>query len=135
MSRSELDALARRWMTFWQGADLVDFTALHTPDFVDHAAAGRPSTREGFRDGVAALYHAFPDFHARIEDLVIDEAAAKVVVRWSATGRHAAPFMGVAATGLTLDFRGLEMLHCRDGRIAARWGEWDGESLLDQLRA
>lgn len=135
MTRSDLEALARRWMTFWQGADLADFNALHAPDFVDHAAAGRPSDREGFRDGVAALYVAFPDFHARIEDLVVDETAAKIVVRWSATGRHAGPFMGVAATGRTLDFHGLELLHCRDGLIAARWGEWDAESLLDQLRA
>ena len=133
MTRIELDALARRWMTFWQGADLADFVAVHAPDFVDHAPAGRASTREAFRDSVAALYAAFPRFDAHIEDLVIDEVASKVVVRWSAEAVQTNPFMGFAATRRPVRFHGVELLHCRDGLVVARWGEWDGESLAAQM--
>ena len=133
MNRADLDALARRWMTFWQGADLTDFIAVHAPDFIDHASAGRARTREAFRDSVADLYTAFPDFDARIEDLVVDETSARVVVRWSAEATHANAFMGFPATRRPIRFQGIELLHCRDGLIVARWGEWDSESLIAQL--
>ena len=129
-----LKAIARRWIEGgWQQgrADMVD--ELHAPHFVDHDSAGRTSDREGFKEGIIQLYAAFPDFHAVIEDLVVDAAAMKVVVRWVANGTHRGTFMGIPPTGKRIAFQGIEIIRLEGERIVERWGEWNGIDLLEQL--
>jgi hypothetical protein len=56
---------------------------MYAPDFVDLGAAeGRAATREGNVEGIRALYLAFPDFFATVDDVIVDASAGKVVVRW-----------------------------------------------------
>ena len=133
---AELTQLARRWIEEgWQQGNAAMVDELHSPDFVDRASAGRATDREGFKQGLIDLYKAFPDFRAVIEDLVVDEIRQMVAVRWSAHGRHRDAYMGVAPTGRDIHFRGIEIIRVEDGRIAERWGEWDGIDLVEQLRA
>lgn len=134
MHDEELNATARAWMQLWSGASRDAFEALHHPDFVDHAPAGRSSDRNGFRQGLEALYRAFPDFCATIEDLVVDARAQKVTVRWTATGTHRGDFLAVAPTGRHIAFSGIEVIEVRGGQVVARWGEWDGLAIVAQLR-
>ncbi len=132
----QLRELATRWIEEgWQRGNAGMVDELHSAAFVDRASAGRGSDREGFKQGIRELYRAFPDFHATIDDLVVDEAAHKVAVRWSATGTHRGDFMGVPATGRSIRFQGIEIIRVEDGRIRERWGEWDGIALLDQLKS
>jgi steroid delta-isomerase-like uncharacterized protein len=128
-----LRAVALRWLKLWQRGDLADFDAIHAPEFVDFAPAGRPPTRDGFREGLIALYQTFPDFDVGVEDLVVDTAARKVVVRWSATATHGGSFLGVAPTGRTVVFHGIEIVRIERDLIVERWGEWDGLEVLEQL--
>ncbi len=118
----------------WQKGRAAIVDELHAPGFVDYDPAGRHPDREGFKQGIVALYAAFPDFHARIEDLAIDTAAQKIAVRWRGTGTHRGTFMGHPPTDREVQFKGIEMLHIRGGLIAARWGEWDGLDILTQLK-
>jgi steroid delta-isomerase-like uncharacterized protein len=106
---------------------------LHSPDFVDHDAAGRAPDRAGFKQGIADLYDGFPDLYTEIEDLVVDPDRSSVAVRWSATGTHRGSFMGLPPTGNRVSFKGIEIIRIRGGRIVERWGEWDGIDLLQQL--
>lgn len=134
--RDELKAVADRWMeeVFQQGrTQAVD--EIHSSDFVDHSPAGRSADREGFKAGVAGLFAAFPDFRAITEDLVIDETAVKITVRWTATGTHRGEFMGIQPTDRRITFRGIEILRIAGDRIAERWGEWDGLDIVEQLGA
>ncbi len=134
--RQELVQLAHSWITEgWQKGNVEAAAELHTADFIDHASAGRATDRTGFLDGIRELYRAFPDFHAVIEDLVVDEPAQKVVVRWTAVGTHQGDFMGFPATGRPIRFRGIEIICVQAGRVSERWGEWDAANLLDQFRA
>jgi steroid delta-isomerase-like uncharacterized protein len=93
------------------------------------------TAREGFKRGILDLHKAFPDFHAVVEDLVVDEASQTVAVRWMARGTHQGPYLGVPATGRTIHFQGIEIIRVKDGLIAERWGEWDGLDLVEQLQA
>jgi predicted ester cyclase len=68
---------------------------------------------------------AFPDLVTTVDDLVIDEMRSQVTVRWTARGTNRARFLGMAPTGRTTTFRGIEILEIRGDRIARRWGEWD----------
>lgn len=130
---ASLRELASRWMTLWQGADLGLFDALHAADFVDRSATTRGADRDAFRAGIVELRTAFPDFHAVTDDLLVDAGSRKVAIRWSATGTHRGEFLGIAATGRSIRFCGIEVVRVQDGKIAERWGEWDGLGLLEQL--
>ncbi len=132
--RAALADITRRWIAVWTTGDLAEFDALHAPDFVDRAAAGRSADRHGFRAGVLAMRAAFPDLVASCDDLVIDEAGSRVAVRWSAHGTHLGDYLGVEATANVIHFRGIEIIAIAGGRVVERWGEWDGLDLLAQLR-
>lgn len=132
---ASLRELVNRWMSLWQGGDLGLAEELHAPGFIDHSSAGRAADREGFRDGIIELRRAFPDFHAVTKDVLVDVERRTVVVRWRATGTHLGSFLGIAATGRRVHFRGIEIVRIEEGRLVERWGEWDGIDLLHQLGA
>ena len=133
--RRYLKNLAERWIAEgWHKGRAAIVDELHAPDFVDHDPAGRTPDREGFKQGIVALYTAFPDFYAVIEDLVIDQVVQKVTIRWHSTGTHRGAFLGHPPTGCKIHFQGIELLHIRQGLITARWGEWDGLDILTQLK-
>jgi len=137
MRRSDEDKLkkiAERWIEEgWQRGNIDIVDELHSPAFVDHDSAGRPSDREGFKRGIQALYSGFPDLHCIVEDLVVDVASEKVAVRWSGKGTHKGEFFGFDPTGKKIRFKGIEIIHLHNGRITDRWGEWDGMDILAQL--
>lgn len=135
MSQAEhLEEIAVRWMTEgWKNGNSGVVDDLQAADFIDHDSAGRSPGNDGFKQGIEALYAAFPDLCAEIEDLVIDTASTTVAIRWSATGTHRGEFHGVDPSGGLIRFKGIEIIRIRDGLIAERWGEWDGIDLLEQM--
>lgn len=135
MERAKMETLLRRWMAFWQAADLSTFDDLHVRAFVDRTPAGRGTDRAAFGGGIATLYEAFPDFRAVIDDMVLDEQRSTAAIRWHAIGTHRGHFMGVEPTGAEIMFRGIEIVRFDEGRVAERWGEWDGLGILEQLHA
>lgn len=117
----------------WQERNVEAVNRLHAPDFTDRSSAGRTPDNEGFTRGLLELFHAFPDFLAKTEDIVVDDTNGKIALRWTAVGTHHGNFMGVPPTGKRITFRGIEILRIKDGRIVERWGEWDGFNLMEQL--
>ncbi len=124
MDRAALEALASVWMSFWQGAGLAGFDEVHAPHFIDRGAAGRSPDRDGFRRSIEQLCAAFPDFTAVTDFVAVDAEQGLVTIRWTASGRHAGPFLGRPATGGRVSFEGIEIIRCRDGQVVERWGEW-----------
>ena len=123
--RAELENVTRRWIALWAApGDWAAFERIHAESFEDCAAAGRPTDRAGFAAGARALIAAFPDLVTRVDDLVVDEAAAKVAVRWSATGTNRTAYLVAGPTVLATTITGIEIVEIRGGRIVRRWGEW-----------
>jgi len=118
----------------WQKGNVHIVDEIHSENFIDHDPSGRTPDREGFKEGIKLLYDAFPDLYAKVEDLVADTETGKVAIRWTATGTHTDIFMKVPPTGKKIHFKGIEIIRIENGKITERWGEWDGEALLDQLR-
>ena len=137
MEDASLRAVARRWMNLHEANRRPsfdqEFEALHAFDFQDHSPTGRAADREAFKQGLVEWYGAFPDLDVQVEDLVVDAEQGKVTIRWSAVGTHRAAFLGAAATGRQVHFRGIEILTIARGVVVERWGEWDGIDLLAQL--
>lgn len=133
-SAESLRAVAGQWMDLvWQQRQIDAIDRLHAPDFVDHSPSGRATNNAAYKAGIAALYQAFPDWEATTDDLVVDTSTSTVAIRWTATGTHSAPFLGVPATGRSITFVGIEIVRIANGRITERWGEWDALALLEQL--
>ena len=124
--REELESIATDWISLWCApVDWQLFELLHADDFEDCSSAGRETTKAAFARALADLMKAFPDLETRVEDLVVDPAASKVAIRWSAIGTNRKRFLGVGPTGRPTPMTGIEMIEVARGRIVRRWGEWD----------
>ena len=126
MRRSELEDITRRWISLWCApTDWELFDQLHSDDFEDMSPAGRDTSKRGFALGLKQLVDAFPDLVTKVEDMVVDEHAQRVAVRWSSVGTNKLAFLGAGPTNRKTPITGIEIIEISDGRIRRRWGEWD----------
>ena len=84
--------------------DLID--ELFTSDFVTETPQGTMD-REGFKQYVLGWRAGFPDVHCEVGDLV--EEGDRVAWSVRATGTHTGDFMGIPATGRSVDFDSLNI--------------------------
>jgi steroid delta-isomerase-like uncharacterized protein len=125
-NREGLADVATRWISLWCApVDWRLFDALHAQDFEDCSAAGRPTDKAAFAAALAELIEAFPDLQTKVDDLVLDTAASRVAVRWSASGTNRRRFLGIGPTFRATPITGIEIIEVRHGRLVRRWGEWD----------
>jgi len=127
-------ALVRGTLDAFNEGDLDTCVALMGPDFVMNLA-GLPPMRgpDVWRQGAAVIRTGFPDLHARIDDLVAegDRVAARLTFR----GTHQGEFLGVPATGRTVEYVSHEFYRFADGLVAEEWICSDLASLQAQLTA
>ena len=132
-STEEHRAVAQRWF-----ADAVNPRALDlldeivAPDAVLHAAGFPDATGpEGIKGLFRALFAGFSDLQFSVEpgpaegDLVLE--------RWTAIGTHDGEFQGVAPTGRSMSWSGINIYRIACGQIAEVWDEADTLGRLQQL--
>lgn len=131
---TDLESVAQSWIKYgWNEFNPELFRALHSDEFIDYDSESRASDIDSFIEGIKSLYRTFPDFRAVVSDLIIDNSSGKVAIRWTATGTHSQPFMGIAPTGRSVKFNGIEIIELREGLICGRWGQWDAIDILFQM--
>ena len=129
-------AIARRiYDECFNKGNLNAVDELLSGDFVTRTPhpGGLPPGREGFKQTVAALRSAFPDFEVSVEDMIAD--GDKVVARAVARGTHDGEFMGLPPTGKQVTVSLIDIFRMEDGRLAERWGVFDAMGLTEQLGA
>ena len=114
--------------------DLID--ELATDGIVDHEEGlpGQPSGKEGVRFFVTAMREGFPDLRAKESEPTLAEGDLESA-RTILTGTHQGEFMGVAATGKTVEVESIDIIRLEDGRVAEHWGVTDTMSLMQQIGA
>ncbi len=118
------------------GGNVDALDELMAPDFTDHPPIGMPGPpggREGFKQFVAALRGAFPDFRWTVDQWIVAED--KVVARGMGRGTHRGDFMGIPPTGQPAEWSAIHIFRVRDGRFTDRWGEANIGGLAERLRA
>ncbi|MGH3305650.1 MAG: ester cyclase, partial [Streptosporangiaceae bacterium] len=125
--------LVRAGFEVFNAGDADQCVALAAPDIIINLAELREPQhgREAWRQGFEILKHAFPDLQARIEDIFAAED--KVAVRVRLCGTHSGEFLGIPATGRTIEYVSHEFYRVADGLIAEEWICSDMASLLGQL--
>ncbi|HEX4092786.1 MAG TPA: ester cyclase [Trebonia sp.] len=126
-------ALVRDGFRAFNAGDAEGCMAHIAPDLVINLAElPEPQHgREAWRQGFEMMRHAFPDLQAHIEDIFGDQD--KVAVRLRFRGTHSGDFLGMAATGRTVEYVSHEFYRIADGLIAEEWICSDLATLLRQL--
>ena len=132
-SPAENAELVRAGFRAFNVGDADECLALAAPNLITNLAElPEPQHgRETWRQGFEMIKHAFPDLQAHIEDIVA--AQDKVAVRLRFRGTHSGEFLGIPATGRTIEYVSHEFYRIVDGLIAEEWICSDTATLLRQL--
>jgi steroid delta-isomerase-like uncharacterized protein len=125
-------ALIRSTLDAFNRGDLDACTASLSPDFVMNMA-GLPTRHspDAWRQGADVIKGGFPDLHAHIDDLVA--AGDRVALRLTFRGTHQGEFLGLPASGRTIEYVSHEFYRIADGLIAEEWICSDTAALHGQL--
>jgi steroid delta-isomerase-like uncharacterized protein len=126
--------LARRWFDeVWNGRRAEAIAELVAPASECHTAAGILRGPEAFRTAVFEPFvSAFPDLHVAVAGVV--EQGDEVVVRWTATGTHTGPGLGLPASGRPINVRGMTWIRFADGKFVEGWDCWNVREMIESLK-
>ena len=111
-----------------------NYDALHeivSDDYVLHPDG--VSGVDGLTEMVEGYRSTIGDLSVRIDQQLTD--GDYVATRFTILGTHAGELMGAAPTGKPVEFSGITISRCRDGRIVEEWELTDTLGLLRQVGA
>ena len=126
-------ATVRRMYDLINAGDIDAFAKNLAEDFVEHEETpGLAPTKAGAIDFFRMQLAAFPDLRMAVEDVVAN--GDKVVARVAFTGTNRGEFMGMPATGKSVNVQFIDMFRFTDdGLVREHWGVLDALSLMQQL--
>jgi steroid delta-isomerase-like uncharacterized protein len=126
-------ATARRLYDKINAGDIEGFAGHLAADFVEHEETpGLAPTKQGVEAFFRMQRAAFPDLHMDVEDIVADGDKAVARVRYSGTNQG--EFMGMPATGKSVEIQLFDMFRFgEDGLVLEHWGVLDALALMQQL--
>ena len=125
----------RRMYELISAGDIDGFGDLVADDFVEHdETPGLEPTREGVKQLFRMYRAAFPDLQMERLDVLV--SGDKVVARVRGTGTHQGDFMGMPATGKSVDVQLIDIIRFGDDGLAREhWGVFDALGMMQQLGA
>jgi steroid delta-isomerase-like uncharacterized protein len=117
----------------FNAGDLDGCLGRAAPDLIMNLAEA-PGPMHGhatWRQGAELMRTAFKDLTAHIEDIVA--AGDRVAVRLTFRGTHSGDFLGVPASGRSVEYVSHEFYRLADGLIAEEWICSDSAGLMRQL--
>jgi steroid delta-isomerase-like uncharacterized protein len=92
---------------------------------------GQEQGREGLKAVIRQLRTAFPDMHWVVKEMVAE--SDKVVTRFVWTGTQRGEFLGIPATGRSVEVKGVVIDRLEDGKMADSRILMDTFGLMQQL--
>lgn len=127
-------AIVRRFVTdVLGGADPTALRELIAPEHIAHLPLGDHFGPLGLRIEIDDLHAAFPDLLVTLDDLIA--ADDRVARRFTLTGTHQGPFLGLPATGKGVVLAGMAIDRLENERVVECWVHLDIIGLLRQLDA
>lgn len=99
--------------------------------YVYHALGMDVRGVDGYKATVEPLFVAFPDVRNTMEVVIAEDDL--VATRWRARGTHLGPFMGIPATGKSVELTGITIERIAGGKRLEGWGVPDMLGLMRQL--
>ena len=108
----------------WNEGNLELVDEIIAPDYADKVAGdGSPVGPDGFKQAVAGIKFAFPDFSITIDDRISEDD--KVALVWTFKGTHKGELMGIAPTDKKVEFDGVYLYKFKEGKLVERSGKRD----------
>jgi len=128
-------ATMRRLYDLISAGDIDGFGEFVADDFVEHEdTPGLEPTKEGVKQFFHMYRAAFPDLRMEAQDVLV--SGDKAVARVRATGTHQGEFLGMAATGKSVDVQLIDITRFDDDGLAREhWGVFDALAMMQQLGA
>jgi predicted ester cyclase len=125
--------IRRYYEEIWNRGDLSVADELIAPDIVFRGSlAARTRGVAAFKEYVAMVRRAFPDFSTTIEDLIGE--GDKVVARLTHRGTHKGDLLfGIDPTQTEVTYLGISIFRLESGKIVDGWVVGDTLSLMRQL--
>jgi len=113
--------------------NLDGFSKLLADDFVEHEATpGLEPTKAGVLQFFAMYLAAFPDLRFEPQQFFVD--GDRVAVYYRVTATHQGEFMGIPATGKSIDLNGVDIVRFDDEGVGhEHWGVFDAMGMMQQL--
>ena len=126
-------ATARHMYELISAGDIDGFSEHLADDFVEHEVTpGLAPTKAGVKDFFRMQLAAFPDLHFAPEDVFA--SGEKAVARVRYTGTNTGAFMGMPATGKSVDVQLIDIFAFGDdGLVREHWGVLDLMAMMQQL--
>jgi steroid delta-isomerase-like uncharacterized protein len=134
MQPEEMKALVRRRFEALDQGNFKVLDEIFQPSYqLNVPGIAGPLSLDATRRLYQMMYQGFPDLkHDIIEQVAAED---KVVTRWVATGTHKGSFMGVAPTGKSVQYAGINIYTINNRKFAESQVNWDLLSLLRQIGA
>lgn len=128
-------ATMRRLYELISAGDIDGFGELVADDFVEHEESpGLEPTKEGVKQFFHMYRAAFPNLRMEAQDILV--SGDKAVARARATGTHHGEFLGMPATGKSVDVQLIDIIRFGDDGLAhEHWGVFDALAMMKQLGA
>jgi steroid delta-isomerase-like uncharacterized protein len=134
MSKEANIAAQKKFGEAVNSGNYEEFNELVAEDSVDHdPAPGQVPGPEGYAKFFGMMRAAFPDMKLAVEHL--SAADDTVSFAYRVTGTHGGDFMGIPATGKSINVRGMQISKFTDGKMSERWGSSDELGILKQIGA
>jgi len=131
MTQDERD-LGRRWFEeVWNKGRRDAIPEMLAPDAVIHDGALDSVGPEGFYPFFDRLNATLEGIHVTVHDTLAE--GDRICVRWSCTGKHSGPGLGIPATGKTIHMTGVSIVRVAGGKAVEGWQNWDMLGMLEQL--
>jgi steroid delta-isomerase-like uncharacterized protein len=126
-------ATMRRAYDLLNAGDIDEFGTLLSDDFVEHEVTpGLEPNREGVMQFFTMYRAGFPDLRFEPEEYFTNGDKVAVYVR--VTGTHSGEFMGMPATGKSIDVHGVDIVRFGDDGVGREhWGVFDAMGMMQQL--
>jgi steroid delta-isomerase-like uncharacterized protein len=126
-------ALTQRFYTeVFNKGDLDALDELVDDGFVEHEEfPDIPPGKEGLKVFVTTTRTAFPDLRFDVEAMV--EEGDEVWVHGVMRGTHQGDFMGVPATGRSIEVATIDRIRIRNDKAVEHWGVTDTAAMMQQL--
>ena len=125
--------LVRAAFDAFNSGQLDTCTEFITDDFVINIA-GMPFQMRGraaWMQNAQVMHSAFPGIQGTIEDIF--SSGDRVAVRLTMRGTQEGEFLGIPATGRTVEYTSIEIYRTEGGLLAEEWISSDTATMMRQL--
>lgn len=130
MAAEENKAHLHRALECFNQGDLEGYLELYAADAVMHDVGIEPGIGP-IRQYYQGFATAFPNGNVAIDDLVGE--GEKLACRYTFTGTHQGPLMGIPPTGNAVTIVGMTILRFAGGQCVERWTQVDFLGLMQQI--